>query len=217
MGGFHLTLVSLTASAHLLEWRRASRIIDLTTQLTSKAYLRNPLTGTHLIAPAYAFKGGRTVDQLSPEGFVTDAVLLDLTRKRPGEVIDDEDMEAAEEDAGLAVREGEAAILHITQQPQKRTPRKHAFLSENAAQYFEFKRVGMVGIDAASLGPGTRPSTAHKILLRSGISVLEGLCNLDQIEVERFRLVAPPVKVKASVSPVRALALVTTALTDTAS
>ena len=172
-----------------------------------KAYLRNPLIGTHLCAPAYAFKAGKTVDQLSPDIFVTDAVLLDLTRKRPGEVVDDEDMEAAEEDAGLAVREGEAVILHITPETQKRVSRKHAFLSENAAQYFEFKRVSMVGIDARSLGPGTGPSPTHKILLHKKIPVLEWLCNLDQIEADRFRIVALPLKVKAPVSPARALAI----------
>jgi kynurenine formamidase len=181
--------------------------MDLTLQIPLKSYLRNPLNGTHLCAPAYGFKGEGTIDQLRPEAFVTDAVLLDLTRKRPGEVIDDEDMEAAEEDAGLAVREGEAAILHTNSPAQNRVSSKHAFLSENGAQYFEFKRVGMVGIDARSLGAATGRSSAHKILLQSNIPVLEGLCNLDQIDAARFKLVALPLRVKAPVSPVRALAM----------
>ena len=183
------------------------RIVDLTTPLPLKSYLLNPQSGTHLCAPAYAFKGGKTIEQISPEVCVTDAVLLDLTRKRPGEAIDDEDMEAAEEDAGLAVREGEAAILHTNPPTRKRGSSKHAFLSENGAQYFEFKRVGMVGIDATSLGAATGVSATHKILLQSNIPVLEGLCNLDQIDVARFRLVALPLRVKAAVSPVRALAM----------
>jgi len=184
------------------------QIVDLTIQLPLKAYRRNPLHGTHLCAPAYAFKDGRTIDQLRPEAFVTDAVLLDLTRKRPGEAIDDEDMEAAEEDAGLAVREGEAAILHTNSSVQNRVSSKHAFLSENGAQYFEFKRVGMVGIDAKSLGAATGRSSTHRILLQSNIPVLEGLCNLDQIDVARFKLVALPLRVKAPVSPVRAFAMI---------
>jgi kynurenine formamidase len=143
---------------------------------------------------------------LTPDAFVTDAVLLDLTRKRPGEAIDDEDMEAAEEDAGLAVREGEAVVLHVSSLAERRASGKHAFLSENGAQYFEFKRVGMVGIDARGLGVTDRSPT-HKILLQSDIPVLEGLRNLDQIDAARFKLVALPLKVKAAVSPVRALAI----------
>ena len=147
------------------------------------------------------------MDQLRPETFVADAVLLDVTRKKPGEAIDDEDMEAAEEDAGLAVREGEAVILHTNSSAQGRRASKHAFLSENGAQYFEFKRVGMVGIDATSLGAATGRSSTHKILLQRNIPVLEGLCNLDQIDSERFKLLALPLRVNAAVSPVRTLAI----------
>ena len=188
-------------------WSSGLRIVDLTIQLPLKSYLRSPLSGTHLCAPAYAFKGRKTIEQLTPDAFVTDAVLLDLTRKRPGEAIDDEDMEAAEEDAGLAVREGEAVVLHVSSQAERRASGKHAFLSENGAQYFEFKRVGMVGIDAVCLGaiPGRSPT--HKILLQSNIPVLEGLCNLDQIDAARFKLIALPLRVNAPVSPVRALAI----------
>ena len=172
-----------------------------------KSYLRNPLSGTHLCAPAYAFKGGATIGQLKPGSFVADAVLLDVTRKRPGEAIDDEDMEAAEEDAGLAVREGEAVILHTNPSAQRRVASKHEFLSENGAQYFEFKHVGMVGIDTICLGAATGRSSTHKILLQSNIPILEGLCNLDQIDASRFKLVALPLRVNAAVSPVRALAI----------
>ena len=182
------------------------QIVDLTIERPLNSYLRKPLTGTHLCAPAFAIKGQSTIAQLRPEIFVADAVLLDLTRKKPGEAIDDEDMEAAEEDAGLAVREGEAVILHTGSQARNKSSRKHAFLSENGAQYFEFKRVSMVGIDAASLGVTNR-SAAHKVLLKSNIPILEGLCNLDQVDATRFRLLALPLRVKVAVSPARALAI----------
>ena len=172
-----------------------------------KSYLRNPLSGTHLCAPAYAVKGRATVAQLKPESFVADAVLLDVTRKKPGEAIDDEDMEAAEEDAGLAVREGEAVILHTNPFARRRVSSRHAFLSENGADYFEFKRVSIVGIDTVSLGATLGRSPTHKILLQSNIPVLEGLCNLDQIDAARFKLIALPLRVNAPVSPVRALAI----------
>lgn len=177
------------------------RIVDLSIQLPLKSYLRDPFNGTHLCAPAYAFKGQITISQMQPETFVADAVLLNVTRKKPGEAIDDEDMEAAEEDAGLAVREGEAVILHTG------AARNHPFLSENGSQYFEFKRVSMVAIDAPSLGDRKR-SAAHKVLLKSGIPILEGLCNLDQVDATRFRLLALPLRVKSPVSPARALAVI---------
>jgi kynurenine formamidase len=182
------------------------QIVDLTIEQSLNSYLKKPISGTHLCAPAFAFKRQSTIDQLKPDVFLADAVLLDLTRKKPGEAIDDEDMEAAEEDAGLAVREGEAVILHTGSHAESRASRKHAFLSENGAQYFEFKRVSMVGIDAASLGETNR-SVTHKVLLKSNIPILEGLCNLNQIDATRFRLVALPLRVKTAVSPARALAI----------
>jgi arylformamidase len=184
------------------------KIIDLTQPL-SLSHLHDMLhSGTHVDAPAYLIPNGKTIDRFAPEFFLKDAVLLDLTNAGAGEQIEDEDLEAAEEEAGLAVRQGEAVILH-TGWSKTEHGDQYPFLSQNGAEYLEFKRTGIVGVDTPNVdGSRNMDSPAHSVLLRSEILVLEGLCNLNLVEVERFRLIALPLKANGPCSPVRAVALV---------
>jgi kynurenine formamidase len=154
---------------------------------------------------------GKTIDQFDAEVFVKDAVLLDLTYKKPGELIDDEDLEAAEERAGLAVREREVVIIQMGWDRflhSKDYFSAHPCLSENGAENLEFKHVGGVGVDTPNIdSPDSEKFPVHLILLRKEIFILENLCNLGNIEQSRFRLVALPLRVAASGSPVRAIAI----------
>jgi len=153
----------------------------------------------------------RTLDRFRPESFVKDAVLLDLTNMKPRQLIDDGDLEAAEEGAGLALREGEIALIHTGWDGNVGSEEywsSHPALSENGADYLSFKRVSGVGVNMPSIDqPGNQALPAHTILMRNGICVLEHICNLDLIDQPRFRLIALPLRIKASVSPARALAL----------
>ncbi len=161
-------------------------------------------------APAYLFSGGKGIDQFGLDSFMAEAVLLDLRNKKAGEPIDDEDLEAAEERAGLALREGETVILHTGWGSSLRdmSVPAHPYLSENGAEFLEFKRPFMVGIDAPSLDPdGGKGYPAHSILMRAEILVLENLCNLEKIQQSRFPLLALPLKISGSTSHVRAVAI----------
>jgi kynurenine formamidase len=168
-------------------------------------------TDTRIDAPAFMLDRGKTVDQLATELFLRDAVLLDLTGKKSRQLIDDEDLEAAEERAGLAVREGEVVIIRTGWEKfvhSKGYLLEHPSLSKNAAQFLEFKRVAGVAVDTPNLDdPDNENLSAHSILLRRGIFIVENLCNLDKLDRERFRLVALPLRVRASCSPVRAIAI----------
>jgi len=183
------------------------KTIDLTRKFSLDDFGRGYHSGTHVDAPAFLLKDGKTIDQLNPDALFRGAVLLDLAHAEPGEEINDEDLEAAEEESGLAVREAEAVILHTGWEPDRN--QQYPFLSTNGAQYLEFKRVGVVGVDTPNLdGAMDRGSPAHTVLLRNEILVVEELCNLSLIEAERFRLIALPLKVNSGCSPVRALAVV---------
>jgi kynurenine formamidase len=186
-------------------------MLDLTADLSLELFVRDTHAGTHIEAPAYLFSGGKRLDQFGLESFVAESVLLDLTDKEPGQPIDDEDLEGAEERAGIGLREGEVVLLHTGRDDSKRddtVPMPHAYLSVNGAEYLEFKRPFMVGTDAPSLDPnGSEELSAHSILMRAGILVLENLCNLEKIQQSRFRLMALPLKLKGSTSPVRAVAI----------
>ena len=187
------------------------KILDLTIDLSLDLFVCDTDAGTRIEAPAYLFSDGKRIDQFGLESFVAESVLLDLTDKKPGQPIDDEDLEGAEERAGIALREGEVVLLHTGRDDSKHddsVPTPHAYLSENGAEYLEFKRPFMVGTDAPSLDPnGSKELSAHSILMRAGILVLESLCNLEKIQQSRFRLLALPLKLKGSTSPVRAVAI----------
>jgi kynurenine formamidase len=185
------------------------KILDLSADLSLDLFVRDTHAGTHIEAPAYLVSGGKRIDQFEVESFVAESVLLDLTDKEPGQPIDDEDLEGAEERAGIGLREGEVVLLYtgVERSEHDDIVPKHAYLSENGAEYLEFKRPFMVGTDAPSLDPkGSKELSAHSILMSAGILVMESLCNLEKIQQSRFRLLALPLRLKGSTSPVRAVA-----------
>ena len=161
---------------------------------------------TRVEAPAFVIRHGRTVDQLPVDGFVKSAVLLDMSGKSVGE-IDDEDLEGAEEAAGLSIREGEVAILH-TCWDETSMKRRMLFpgLSRNAVDYLLFKRITGVAVDCPSVDEG-RSMRSHRELLRNGVYVIEDVCNLVEIGESRFRLLVLPIRMKAAFSPARVVAL----------
>lgn len=152
--------------------------------------------------------GGRAVDQIAVECFVREAVLLDLSNTTSGDVVDDEDLEGAEEEAGLTVREGEAVIINTGWKRNGGERLNHTALSRNAAEYLEFKRVSMVAADIPNLdSPSGTTFEIHEILLRNGILVVENLTNLGELDQSRFSLVVLPLKISARATLARALTI----------
>jgi kynurenine formamidase len=168
---------------------------------------------THIESPALIWKNGKTIDAFGPEFFVRSAVLLDLRNRVPKGVIDDEDLEGAEEGAGLAVRAGEIVIIQTGWEKFYSNPKRyraHPGLSVNAGEYLAFKGVCAVAIDTPSIDlPSEARLRAHSILLRRKILVIENLRNLDLIEETRFQLLAFPLNLKAASSPARVVAVQT--------
>jgi kynurenine formamidase len=190
----------------------ALKVIDISRELTLEDFIRSIHASTHIESPAQLLRDGRSLDLYDPEVFVTQAVLLDLAHVKAAQAIDDEDLEAAEERAGLSIREGEAVLLRTGRGvaiSNASSSQNHPYLSENGAEFLEFKHPTIVGTDAPSLdllGGGELP--AHSVLLHAGILLLEGLCDLDRIEQPRFQLIALPLRLKSSASPVRAVVVV---------
>jgi len=188
------------------------RVLDLTrppSTLSFKLDLssHSDQYGTRLDAPQLVLEEGLSVDQLPVDRLVRDSVLLDLTSKTPGEPIDDEDLEGAEEEAGLTAREGEAVVIYTGWRPMHGQGFKSPVLSTYAAEYLEFKRVSMVAVDTPcldELGEGT--FSAHEILLRKNILVVENLTNLQELDQSRFRMIVLPLRLPAKATLVRALA-----------
>jgi arylformamidase len=86
----------------------------------------------------------------------------------------------------------------------------HPFLTQGAAEYLRDSGVKLVGIDSVNIDDsrgGSRP--VHSTLLRSGILIVEHLCNLGDIPDSGFTFGAIPPKFKGvGTFPVRAFATV---------
>ncbi len=169
-------------------------------------------TGTHVDAPFHFKPDGSKVDEISVDRLVRDAVLLDLTHKKPKDLIHDEDLEAAEEAGGLSIREGEIAVLHLGWDRFLGKPsylQDYPGLSEDGADFLAAKGISAVGVDSPNLDHPSDPKfPAHNKLLGRGILIIENLCNLRSLEKNRFRFMALPLKIRgATGSPVRAIGI----------
>jgi arylformamidase len=164
--------------------------------------------GTHIDAPSHIIKGGMTVDQIPLETLIGKASVLDFSHKREKEPISKEDL-----------REHKASLLPGSR-ILLRTGWDSRFGSESfftafpcltleAAQYLSMKKIALLGMDTPSPSPVDDPGQGiHKTLLGAGIVLLEGLCNLKQMQGDECQLIALPAPFKDfSGAPCRAIAI----------
>ncbi len=161
-------------------------------------------TGTYIDSPFHRFQQGADVSELELSG------LADLEAV----VVRAEGVSARAVDREVFVPidvTGKAVLVHTGWARYWATDRYfqgHSFLTEAAAIYLKEQRAALVGIDSLNIDDisgGARP--VHTTLLGAGIPIVEHLCNLDQLPMERFTFTAVPVKIKGMGSfPVRAFA-----------
>lgn len=142
--------------------------------------------GTHVDAPLHMVPGGATIDTLSLDCFLGPCRVL--TIQSP--IISEKQL------MDLDVREGERILLRTD--PQGKYQGKGRFnptvLSMRAAQLLTERRVKLVGIDAPTVeNMELCDGEVHRLLLGSGIAVLEGLCLQDATE-EHYLLSALPLR-----------------------
>lgn len=165
-------------------------------------------TGTHIDAPYHFVKKGKKIHELDPSRFLQNAILVRI-RSRPNYSITKSDIIQFEKKYGK-IPNG-ASVIFATGWNDNLS-RKDMFsanpgLSESAAKYLVQKKANLVGIDSPSIDPGNNAKyTAHHVLLKGNVLILENLCNLSKIKTN-FNLVALPLKLQnATGSPVRAIA-----------
>lgn len=167
-------------------------------------------TGTHLDAPYHFIEKGIKIDKIPLNRLITGAILCNI-RKGPSMPITQNDI------ASFEARNGKippnSAIIFETGW-SRNLARKDYFtknpgLSVGAAKYLAKKKPSLIGIDSPSIDLGKDSKfSAHHVLLKNGILILENLCNLDKIQRTSFMLIVLPLKLKdATGSPVRAVAI----------
>ena len=168
-------------------------------------------TGTHLDAPYHFLEKGTKIHEINVKRLVCDAVLIKL-RKKSGKTITKADIVKFEKKHGKII--GSSSVIFWTGW-QKNLLKDFYFtknpgLSVSAANYLASKKINLVGTDAPSIDLGSDPKfSAHRVLAKNNILIVENLASLDKVNSVNFHLVIAPLKLKnATGSPVRALAFV---------
>ncbi len=185
----------------------------------SEAMFMSTHTGTHVDAPSHFKPGLASIDMISSDRLVCNAVMIRVD-KSANQLIEEQDL------GNHQIRAGDAVVIATGW--EKRSGSKNYMsenpgLSEQAARYLARKSVNAIAIDCPSIDRGADSMfIAHNILLSYNILVIENLCNLTRIarnssrrrtkssnqSSATFTLIISPLKLRgATGSPARVLAL----------
>ena len=158
-------------------------------------------TGTHVEAPLHFLADGAPLDTVELERFVGPALVVELE----GEAV------TAAALTGLEIPAGTARLLVKTANSARWAAGWGAFderyvaLTPDAAAWLVERGVRLVGIDHLSIQLYEDDGETHRILMRAGVAILEGL-NLDGIEPGEYTLVAAPIRLAGTeAAPARAV------------
>ena len=183
--------------------------------------------GTHMDAPVHFAEGRQPVDEVPVERLIAPAVVLDVTRQAAAEP----DYRLAVEDVrAWETRHGripEAAIVLLRTGWAARWPdakryfgddtpgdasRLHfpSYGAEAARLLVEERRVGVLGVDTASIDHGpSKDFAVHQIAAAANVPGLENLADLGALPEDGAWVIALPMKIGGgSGGPVRVVALV---------
>lgn len=179
-------------------------IIRRTHEVSTDGYNDHDITtgmhvGTHMDAPLHFVDGGKTMDQISPEKFFGEGVLIDARGKT--EIDSDllKDITLTENSIVLILtgfdKKFRAEIYY----------KNYPVLTLAFAEKIIKAKVKAVGTDTPT--PDKPPFPIHKMLLPNEILIIENLTNLEQLlGVNNFEIIALPVKLSTEAAPVRVMA-----------
>lgn len=158
-------------------------------------------TGTHVDAPLHFLEGGLSVAEMPPEALVGPARVIGI---RDPKVI------RARELQPFRFRRGER-VLFKTPGSRRRWQAAefcpdYVYLAPDAAALLVERGLRAVGIDYLSIGaPSEEGYDVHRVLLRAGIWIIEGL-NLSAASPGRYELICLPLRLPgADGAPARAI------------
>ena len=164
-------------------------------------------TGTHMDAPAHMLENGKYMDELPNENFFGFALVADV-RGCAGRKIELADIKISSRDILSA-----DFLLFRTDWSDKWGTNEYLegfpVLSPLAARWVAERNLKGVGFDTISADPVDSPDCEiHKILLGSGLFIMENIRNLDKVGYKTFCLAALPMSLqKQDGGPARIMAV----------
>ncbi len=135
--------------------------------------------GTHVDAPYHFLCDGATVDQIELSKVIGEAYVVEHNS-----VLNSVDAQ------NILIRAGHNANQRILLKGK-------AVVSEEAAKVFSDAGVCLIGNESQTVGPEDAPMTVHKILLGSGVVLLEGI-RLTHVPEGKYLLNAAPINLAGS-------------------
>ena len=152
--------------------------------------------GTHIDAPRHMLDGTRTLDELSLDRLIGEAVVLDLTERENPARISLADLERYDQ----SIHPGDILLLITGVHKVYGTPaynQDYPALTAAAANWLVKKEIAAYATDATSIEvPGSSGNPIHKILLGGDIPIIENLSNPGQISQPRLRFICLPLKLQ---------------------
>jgi kynurenine formamidase len=173
---------------------------------------------THIDTPLHIQPHGKTIDEVPLNQLTGQAAIFDLSFVNANEAISGTDLEKA----GRHLAPGDIVLIK-TEWDLKRDSATREFwteapyLEEEAAVWLARQEIKAVGFDfpqdyyireipLRQVLPQELPT--HHLILRTGIYLIEYLCNLHKIHVDRVKLFALPLKIGGSEgAPARIIAV----------
>lgn len=169
-------------------------------------------TGTHVDAPRHFIPGGESVDNLPLDVLIGPASMLDLRDLPPRTEVGQELL--ASRLTGPCPERLLLCYGWSSRFEGMGYYKEFPHLSTGAAQWLAAQGVKLLGLDTAMAddphpAEGAPDSPIHKILLSSGVVLVEYLCNLEILPFSGFDVIIMPLKLMgADGAPARCAAVI---------
>jgi arylformamidase len=202
--------ISLPVSPEMPVWPGDSQIALEVFRAIAKGDISNDSrlscsvhSGTHVDAPLHFIERGTSVDQLPLDTLIGPSWVAEVPAV---------DVITADVLDSLALPSGTTRLLFKTSNSALWSNSKHRFnpdfvaLSSDAAEWLTGKAIRLVGVDYLSVQKFNDPDpSTHRILLKAGVVVVEGL-NLLGIRPGHYQFICLPLKlVRGDGAPARAV------------
>ena len=154
--------------------------------------------GTHMDAQTHFAAGEETIDQHTPERCMGPAWVVRLGDVQPKQLHEVADLGAVADQ----FQPGESLLLHTgwSRHLENQTLYRDQLprISEGLARWCVERRVKLLGVEPPSVADVTNMeelTRIHRILLGGGVTIVEGLTNLDQLTQDRVFFGALPLKI----------------------
>lgn len=143
-----------------------------------------PHTGTHMDSPLHVLQDGGDLTTVDPLILCGPARVVKIDAPQYTYGISSSDLRAWEREHG-EIKENEAVLLQTGQAElwekgfDEFIGKGFVYLEKDAAEYLVEKHIRYVAIE--SIGVDLEGVDSHTILLDNGVTVVENICNLDQI------------------------------------